>query len=149
MAEKWYAPFTRLSSCALLQETFGLQVDPLEPFEVFRARFGPELAVGGFEEALGDGAQGPGVGPLHEVADFFIENVLTGYILVHPVLDHACGGVVAEEVIDGGGELESTLVSVALHRRDPLRVRHARAEDTAGVLGGNAGVPARGGGGDA
>ena len=49
-------------------------------------------------------------------------------------MDDARGGVEAEEVVDGRRELEGALVAVALHRRDPPRVDHARAEDPVGLL---------------
>ena len=46
-----------------------------------------------------------------------------------------CGGVVAEEVVDGGGQLEGALVAVPLHGRDPLRVEDPGAHHPGRLLG--------------
>src|SRR5215218_7139690 len=102
-----------------LQHPLVLQVRILESFQILFVWLRPEAALRRLEQALGDGAQGPGVGPLHEVPYFLVEDVLPGYVTVHPVLDYTGGGVVA----------------VALHGVDPLRVRHPASEDAAGLFG--------------
>ena len=56
------------------------------------------------------------------------------------------GGVEAEEVVDGRGELEGALVAVALHRADPARVDHAGPEDPVGLLLQGPGADGVGGG---
>ena len=64
---------------------------------------------------------------VQEVAHLVRAHVALGHRLVHPVLDDAGRGVVAEQVVDGGRQLERALVAVAHHRGDPARVRDARS----------------------
>ena len=95
----------------------------------------PEAPLGRLEQPLGDGPQGPRVGRLEELADRRVPHVGLGHPLVHPVLDHPGGGVVAEQVVDGGRHLERALVAVALHGGDPLRVDHPGADHPGRLLG--------------
>ena len=76
-----------------------------------------------------------GFDALEELPHVGIGHVGGGHLLVHPVVDDVGGGVVAEQVVDGGGHLERALVAVALHRLDPARVDHPGAHDPGGLLG--------------
>ena len=69
-----------------------------------------------------------------------IEHVRGGQLLVHPVVDHAGGRVVAEQVVHGRGHLERALVPVPGHRGEPPRVDHPGAEHPLGLLGQGAGA---------
>src|SRR3712207_7578418 len=71
-------------------------------------RSGPEAALRRLQEALRDGAQGPGVGLLHKFSHFLIQDVSVGYVAVHPVLYDAGSGIVAKEVVYGGRSEEHT-----------------------------------------
>src|SRR5918994_1107623 len=123
------------SRAALFQHPLVLQINLFQSSEVFGIWFGPQAALRRLEQALRDGAQRPGVGLLHEIPSLLVEDVLPGYVAVHPVFDDACCGVVAEEIVHGGRELEGSLVTVALHGPYPLRVGDAAPEDAAGPLG--------------
>src|SRR5204863_7978807 len=68
------------------------------------------------------------------------EYVRLGQLLVHPVLDHAGGRVVPEQVVHGRGQLERPLVPVPAHRVDPARVDHPGPEHPRGLLGQAAGA---------
>ena len=114
------------------------------PRQRVRLRARPHAAVGGLEQPLGDRARRPRVGARHELGDVVVEQVALRDLLVHPVLGHAGRRVVAEQVVDGGGELGGALVAVADHRRDPARVGDARAEDAPRLLGQAARDHARG-----
>ena len=94
-------------------------------------RIFPQATLDGLQQAFDDAAQRPGVAPPEEFLHVGIEHVLFGDVLVHPVLDYLRGGVVAEHVIHGGGQLESALVAVALHGLHPLGINHATAENAA------------------
>src|ERR671911_469529 len=118
-----------------LQHPLVLQINLFQSFEVFWVWFGPQAALRRLQNTLRDGAQRPGVGLLHEVPYLLVEDVFPGYVAIHPVLDDASCGVVAEEVVHGSGELEGALVAVALHGRYPLRVGDAAPEDATGLFG--------------
>ena len=85
----------------------------------------PHLAVGGLQEPLGDRPQRPRVGLLEELPHRLVADVGLGDALVHPVLDDVGSGVVPEEVVDGGSQLEGALVAVSTHGVDPARVEDA------------------------
>src|SRR5215217_1825317 len=118
-----------------LQNPLVLQINLFQCFKVFGVWFAPEATMRRLEQTLRDGAERPWVGLLHEVPYFLVEDVLPGYVAIHPVLDDASCGVVAEEVVHGCGELEGALVAVALHGCYPLRVGDTAPEDTAGLFG--------------
>ena len=80
-------------------------------------------------------AQRPGVGALEELAHRRVDDVRPGDPLVHPVLDDVGGGVVAEQVVDRGRDLERALVAVAAHGVDPLGVDDPGAHDPGRLLG--------------
>src|SRR5215203_1069081 len=118
-----------------LQHSLVLQINLFQSFNVFGVWFGPQAALRRLEQTLRDGAQRPRVGLLHELPYLLVKDVLPGYVAVHPVFDDAGCGIVAEEVVHGGGELEGALVAVALHGRYPLRVGDAAPEDAADLFG--------------
>ena len=73
---------------------------------------------------------------LEELPHRRVGDVGLGDPLVHPVLDDLGGGVVAEQVVDGGGQLEGALVAVAaawpsIHFGLTTRVRTTRAASSA------------------
>src|SRR6516225_11961298 len=125
----------RPTLAAGFQVTLHVQVDLAELVEGLGVGGLPQAAGGGLEQALGDAAQRPGVGLPHERAGLFVEDVGRGQLLVHPVRDDAGGGVVAEQVVHGRGELERPFVPVTAHRRYPARVYHPGAEHPPGLLG--------------
>src|SRR5689334_21348701 len=69
------------------QVAFHVQVDLAELVEGLGVGGLPQAAGGGLEQALGDAAQGPGVGLPHERAGLLVEDVGRGQLLVHPVRD--------------------------------------------------------------
>src|SRR5215216_1775364 len=99
-----------------LQHSLVLQINLFQSFNVFGVWFGPQAALRRLEQTLRDGAQRPRVGLLHELPYLLVEDVLPGYVAVHPVLDDA-------------------VVAVALHGRYPLRVGDAAPEDAASLFG--------------
>jgi len=124
-----------LAGLPVLQVALGLQVSLPQRGQPFAVRGVPELAVCRLEQPFGDAVQGPGVGAAEEFAHLLVADVGVGELLVHPVLDHARRGVVAEQVVDRGGEFEGALVAMAFHGLDPARVDHPGAENTRGLLG--------------
>ena len=82
-----------------------------------RSEASPQAPLDRLQQPLGHGPQGPRVRGLEELADLRVGHVGLGHPFVHPVLDHPGGGVVAEEVVDGGRHLERALVAVALSWR--------------------------------
>ena len=124
-----------LAGLAVFQVALGLQVRLPQRGQRFGIRGVPELAVRRLEQPFGDAVQGPWVGAAEEFAHLLVADVGVGELLVHPVLDHARRRVVAEQVVDGGGEFEGALVAVPFHRLDPARVDDPGPEDTRGLLG--------------
>src|SRR6202000_2332700 len=84
---------------------------------------------------FGDSVQGPRVGLGEELPLLRVADVTLRQFFVHPVRDDVRGRVVAEQVVDGGGQLEGALVAVPAHRGQPPRVHHPSAEDPGGLLG--------------
>src|SRR5690606_24785937 len=76
----------------------------------------------------------PGIRPPHEALVRFVQHVLAGQRLVHPVVHDARGRVEAEQVVDRGGQFERALVAVPLHGTDPTWIDDTGPEDPVGLL---------------
>ena len=118
----------------LLQLALELEVALADRAHRLVGRLRPQPAVGRLQQPLGDRPRRPRVRAAHERADVGVEQVLARDVLVHPVLRDAGRRVVAEQVVDGRGELGGALVAVADHRGDPARVGDARAEHAPRLL---------------
>ncbi|SGG56394.1 Uncharacterised protein [Mycobacterium tuberculosis] len=84
--------------------------------------------------------QRPRVGLGHERAVLRVQDVTLRELLVHPVLHHPGGGVITEQIVDGGRHLECALVAVPAHRGHPPRIDHAGAKHPRGLLRQRAGA---------
>src|SRR5699024_2718841 len=97
-------------------------------------RFFPQSPFGGLVETFHDAAQCPRVGFGQELSVLFVQYVRFRETLVHPVVDHACRGIEAEQVVHGGSHFERTLVAVLTHCRHPTWIDHSRPEHPSGFL---------------
>src|SRR6266511_3280817 len=119
----------------LFESAIQLEVELLQAgAHVLRWRL-PHPALHRFHQALDDAAQRPRVLLLEEALQLGIEHVGIGYALVHPVVDHLGGGVVAEQVIDSRSQLERALVAVPLDAGDPLGIDDPGPKDTPRLIG--------------
>ena len=78
--------------------------------------------------------EGPGVALFEELAKHVAQGVSFGNLFVHPIIDDAGGRIVAEEVVDRGGQFEPSFVAVPLDSLEPLGIDHAGAEYSEGFF---------------
>ena len=116
-------------SRSVLEVALDVEVDLLQLGEQLRVRLGPEPPVDRLVQPLDHALQRPRVGVREEVAVLLVEDVGLRELLIHPVGDDTRRRVEAEEVVDGGRQLERALVAVPSHRRDPAGVDDPRPED--------------------